>query len=406
MGTNEVSTDEVITELTKIYGDTFDRTVRHTSLNPRREGIIAVLVHLQSTRRLMADEVADIITVANAALQYGDSTLGEAAHRILSQFPITGTVNPTTEPDDTDTEQRSEPESFEFLNELALAFRAAENHPRPQYAPVLEGVRAVLAHLTAAGRLVPAGGMALTAEEVEKVRAAREELRGYRNFTGYGRSHVNQLIAAVDALFPATEPALYCSKGVCSANEGHDGTCAEASGWAHDAYEDPPTPAEPAEEETKADPRMDEADLALAETRAEVACAVAKYPPFNSSHEGYAVLKEEVDELWDDVKANNVEHSIEEAVQVAAMAIRYITDMRAASSPVVPAPNETGPWQTWQEVPEGVKYESGAKHWGAARKYLNRSGVRMAVVNGEEYPSTTDESKIQGLAPFVAAEEG
>lgn len=47
-----------------------------------------------------------------------------------------------------------ETESFEFLNELALAFRAAENHPRPQYAPVLEGVRAVLAHLDSAGRLL------------------------------------------------------------------------------------------------------------------------------------------------------------------------------------------------------------------------------------------------------------
>lgn len=47
----------------------------------------------------------------------------------------------------------------------------------------------------------------LLAEQVEDVRTARETLRGYRNFTGYGRSHVNQLIAAVDALFPATEPA-------------------------------------------------------------------------------------------------------------------------------------------------------------------------------------------------------
>ncbi|MHD0295017.1 hypothetical protein RCF19_03995 [Rhodococcus qingshengii] len=47
----------------------------------------------------------------------------------------------------------------------------------------------------------------VTAEQVENLRTAREELRGYRNFTGYGRSHVNQLIAAVDALFPATEPA-------------------------------------------------------------------------------------------------------------------------------------------------------------------------------------------------------
>lgn len=72
---------------------------------------------------------------------------------------------------------------------------------------VLQAQIDLLAHLQSAGRLVPAGGMALTAERMEKVRTAREELRGYRNFTGYARSQVNRLIAAVDALFPATEPA-------------------------------------------------------------------------------------------------------------------------------------------------------------------------------------------------------
>jgi hypothetical protein len=65
------------------------------------------------------------------------------------------------------------------------------------------------------------GGMALTAEQVEDVRTAREELRGYRN---YERHHVNQLIAAVDALFPATEPAeeAASSDGDCfDVCEGH-----------------------------------------------------------------------------------------------------------------------------------------------------------------------------------------
>jgi hypothetical protein len=57
--------------------------------------------------------------------------------------------------------------------------------------------------------------------------------------------------------------------------------------------------------------------------------ARARFAPFNSSHEGYAVIAEELDELWDDVKANNIEHSIAEAVQVGAMALRYIADMRA-----------------------------------------------------------------------------
>ena len=32
----------------------------------------------------------------------------------------------------------------------------------------------------------------------------------------------------------------------------------------------------------------------------ELKSANGKFPLFNSSHEGYAVIKEELDELWDD----------------------------------------------------------------------------------------------------------
>lgn len=53
--------------------------------------------------------------------------------------------------------------------------------------------------------------------------------------------------------------------------------------------------------------------------------------PFNSAHEGFAVLKEEVDELWDHVKVNQKKRDLEEmrkeAIQVAAMAIRFIHDV-------------------------------------------------------------------------------
>lgn len=59
--------------------------------------------------------------------------------------------------------------------------------------------------------------------------------------------------------------------------------------------------------------------------------------PFNSVHEGYAVLLEEVDELWDEVKKNprkmeggkkqHRELMRKEAVQVAAMAIRFVSEL-------------------------------------------------------------------------------
>lgn len=58
--------------------------------------------------------------------------------------------------------------------------------------------------------------------------------------------------------------------------------------------------------------------------------AMTNWPAFNSAHEGFAVLKEEVDELWDHVKTNQTKRDIakmkKEALQVAAMALRFAID--------------------------------------------------------------------------------
>jgi len=60
----------------------------------------------------------------------------------------------------------------------------------------------------------------------------------------------------------------------------------------------------------------------------EVAWATDKFPEFNSAHEGYAVILEELDELWTEVKGNSPSSRLyEEAVQVAAMAIRFMTEL-------------------------------------------------------------------------------
>lgn len=51
---------------------------------------------------------------------------------------------------------------------------------------------------------------------------------------------------------------------------------------------------------------------------------------FNSQHEGYAVILEEVEELWSHVKAKptlrSKEVMREKAIQIAAMAVRFIID--------------------------------------------------------------------------------
>ena len=61
----------------------------------------------------------------------------------------------------------------------------------------------------------------------------------------------------------------------------------------------------------------------------EVESASQKFPKFNSAHEGFAILKEEVDELWDEVKKQdtNSEAMRKEACQCAAMAMRFIKDL-------------------------------------------------------------------------------
>jgi hypothetical protein len=66
---------------------------------------------------------------------------------------------------------------------------------------------------------------------------------------------------------------------------------------------------------------------AIAMVYDELDTATRRFGPFRSSHEGYAILKEEVDELWDSIKANDIKHSRFEAAQVAAMAIRYLMDI-------------------------------------------------------------------------------
>lgn len=56
---------------------------------------------------------------------------------------------------------------------------------------------------------------------------------------------------------------------------------------------------------------------------------VTLHGEFHSAHEGYAVLLEEVDELWDAIKKNDNSNAIEEATQVGAMALRLLAYVTA-----------------------------------------------------------------------------
>lgn len=81
---------------------------------------------------------------------------------------------------------------------------------------------------------------------------------------------------------------------------------------------------------------------AVNEVCEELTRALDRYPSFNSPHEGYSVILEEVDELWDLVKAwkatkpntqldpyqDRCKTAFRaEAKQIAAMAIRFMVDL-------------------------------------------------------------------------------
>ena len=66
--------------------------------------------------------------------------------------------------------------------------------------------------------------------------------------------------------------------------------------------------------------------ISLVET--ELMVATEKFGPFVDNHQGYAIILEELDELWDVIKSKegtNAELK-SEAKQVAAMALRFLVD--------------------------------------------------------------------------------
>lgn len=70
-----------------------------------------------------------------------------------------------------------------------------------------------------------------------------------------------------------------------------------------------------------------EVKYAIEEILKEYNRAKEKFGGFASTHEGYAVLLEEVDELWDEIKNNGSKDRLtKESIQVAAMGLRFIVE--------------------------------------------------------------------------------
>ncbi len=78
-------------------------------------------------------------------------------------------------------------------------------------------------------------------------------------------------------------------------------------------------------------PQAEKLGRILNEVAKELSTAQRAFPPMNSYHEGYAILLEEVDELWAEIKPKPARRDKDairrEAVQVAAMALRFLHDL-------------------------------------------------------------------------------
>lgn len=61
----------------------------------------------------------------------------------------------------------------------------------------------------------------------------------------------------------------------------------------------------------------------------ELSRALIIHGSMTSPHEGYAVILEELDELWTETMANrgHSERAMKEAIQIAAMGLRYVMDL-------------------------------------------------------------------------------
>lgn len=74
--------------------------------------------------------------------------------------------------------------------------------------------------------------------------------------------------------------------------------------------------------------KITKCDEAISLIQEEYHKAVKKFKPMNSAHEGKAVIEEELEELWDLIKRNrSKKEMLPEAVQVGAMAVRFIIDI-------------------------------------------------------------------------------
>lgn len=106
--------------------------------------------------------------------------------------------------------------------------------------------------------------------------------------------------------------------------------------------------------------------------------ASAKFGPMRSAHEGYAIIKEELDEAWDEIKKNNFLAAQTEMIQVAAMAIRFIIDATQFKDNRLPE----APKKSREDWSIGMLVQTLDGRIGEIREILRHKGVATEATVG------------------------
>lgn len=72
------------------------------------------------------------------------------------------------------------------------------------------------------------------------------------------------------------------------------------------------------------------------DVKTELLRATRKFNSFKSAHEGYAIIVEELEEMWEEIKHKPRDYwkMREEAVQLCAMVLRFLPDLCKELGPV------------------------------------------------------------------------
>lgn len=97
-----------------------------------------------------------------------------------------------------------------------------------------------------------------------------------------------------------------------------------------DEQEAPRTGKDMLDEQRRRDRNMHVINI-MSQVQAEVNRAEGLHPPLNSLHEGYAVILEELEEVWSEVKKKSSERDLDnvrtELIETAAMCVRTILNV-------------------------------------------------------------------------------